>query len=88
MRAQAPQVPNCTTKLRRRRNARVIHGTRDGVVPLELTKALHDATVDAVDDSEFIVVEGAGHTDPALVSHPAGVEGLDASRRLVEMGSP
>jgi hypothetical protein len=37
MRAQAPQVPNRTTKLRRRRNARFIHGTRDGVVPLELT---------------------------------------------------
>ncbi len=67
--------------------ARFIHGAKDGVVPLERSKAFHEAMVENGYDSAFIEVADARHWDPAIVSHPAGIAALDAIRQLIEMSA-
>jgi fermentation-respiration switch protein FrsA (DUF1100 family) len=42
----------------------VIAGDRDDIVPMSLSRRLHDA---AGDPKRFVVVPGAGHNDPELV---------------------
>ncbi|QEE60277.1 alpha/beta hydrolase [Salinibacterium sp. dk2585] len=44
----------------------LLHGDRDAVVPLEHSRALHDALVGLGATSALHVVGGAGHEDPAL----------------------
>jgi hypothetical protein len=43
--------------------------------------------VEAGYDSAFIEVPDARHSDPAIVTHPAGVAALDAIRQLIEMSA-
>lgn len=68
--------------------ARFVHGTSDGLVPIELTGAFHDALISAGYDSELIAVNGAGHSAPANPTTEAGIEALNQLAMLVETLQP
>jgi len=68
--------------------ARFVHGTSDGTVKLERTRAFHDALVEAGYDSRFIPVEGASHTDPSDPHTSAGSEVLRVLEELTDLSMP
>ena len=44
----------------------LIHGNRDGFVPLACSESLYERLVDAGRDAELVEIEGAGHSDIAF----------------------
>lgn len=46
--------------------ALLVHGTADGMVPVEHSLWFHDAVRDAGGDARLLLVEGANHEDPAF----------------------
>lgn len=51
-----------------------VGGTADRIVPLAQTRALHDA---AENPAALLVIEDAGHNDPALLHGTEMIEGID-----------
>jgi acetyl esterase/lipase len=68
--------------------ARFVHGTADGLVPIELTGAFHDALISAGYNSELIPIDGAGHHDPSKPTTEAGDAALEQLGLLIETVQP